>query len=199
MYEVAVCLKARFLKWIYPLANTWVFNQTCWNSSLVVVLNCYIASCLEKKMLIKKSHLTELTLKLPVSVLWAGGLPCSWNVLFQTLTPFCTSLKVREFNSDFFKEDSVSGLWEACILNRVLSDICSHSAFPTPSWGFAGNFRNCVWTLLACNTSALIYIGNMPIFGDIFIAIQYFSVRTVIIVSMRWISIIVGCFFWILW
>lgn len=35
----------------------------------VVVLNYYIASCLEKKMLIKKSLLTELIPKLPVSVI----------------------------------------------------------------------------------------------------------------------------------
>lgn len=51
----------------------------------------------------------------------------------EIMTPFCTFLKVREFSSIFFKEDSVSGLWEACILNRALSDICSLSAFSTPS------------------------------------------------------------------
>lgn len=35
----------------------------------VFILNCYTVSCLEKKMLIKKSLLTELILKLPVSVI----------------------------------------------------------------------------------------------------------------------------------
>ena len=31
----------------------------------------------------------------------------------------------------------------------------------------------------------LIYIGNMPILSDVFVAIQYFSVRTVTIVTVK--------------
>lgn len=56
----------------------------------------------------------------------------------EIVTPFYTFLKVREFSSIFFKEDCVSGLWGACILNRALSDIRSHSALSTLAEGLQG-------------------------------------------------------------
>lgn len=54
---------------VYLLANISVFNQIIMKFQCCVVVLYYIASCLEKKMLIKKYLLTELILKLPVSVI----------------------------------------------------------------------------------------------------------------------------------